>query len=227
MIKNQIILLHTTTIFLNYKLFIMKKLFYCSVIMMGSLVLTLFFYSCQKVALPADEAVSALKAERNPVTRAYKDSFDTWYMFVPDVKNGWTPPNPGPAWYPGGGEGNATHLGKCSTYYNQYATLGQNGLVSGFAPVNMFFSVPLAGYMLPATVGTIVYRGADAIWLGGSTNSSTSFISAQRVNFHGELDIIGGNGKFTGATGHVILNGYFNPQDQQDASFWTEGWISY
>ena len=46
---------------------------------------------------------------KEPVTRAYRDSFDAWLNFVPDIAGGWVPTNPNShVWWPGGGDGNAT-----------------------------------------------------------------------------------------------------------------------
>jgi hypothetical protein len=187
------------------------------------------FNSCQKETIqsPAEEAASAAKASRKPVTRAWRDSFDTWYQFVPDIAGGWTPPNPAPAWYPGGGDGNATHMGNASTYFNQYASFGPTGLTTSAAPVTMFFAAQLASFSVPSTVSSIVFDDkGNSVWFR-SAGTQAIPVSPTRVNFTGTNNIVGGTGKFAGATGQVTINGYFNPQDQQDASFWQNGWIRY
>ena len=192
------------------------------------------FTSCQKETVATNTVLNdetATAANHSLVTRAYRDSFDTYFMFVPDFANGWAPPNPAPAWYPGGGKGNASHFGKANSFFNQYATLGPNGLASTSAPVTMFFASALssAGYSnIPASVSTIVYDDkGNSVWFSQGGSSTTIPASPTRVNFFGTNNIIGGTGKFAGATGQVTLNGYFNPQDPQDASFWQNGWIKY
>lgn len=195
------------------------------------LTFVLFFSSCQKETTApnsTEEQANAFEANREPVNRAWRDSFDTWYQFIPDLANGWTPPNPAPAWYPGGGDGNATHMGNASTYFNQYATLGPTGLTTSFAPVTMFFATQLAAFNVPATVGSIVFDDkGNSVWFRVVGSTQATPVSPTRVNFTGTNNIVGGTGKFAGATGQVTINGYFNPQNQQDASFWQNGWISY
>lgn len=207
----------------------MKKLINQPIGILLLSILSLQFQSCQKEAItvnkPSEEI--AIAAKNEPVTRAYRDSFVTWYNFVPDFANGFNGTAPAPGWFPGGGPGNATHMGKCSSYFNQYATIGQTGLVTASAPVTMFFGQQLAEFNVPASVNSIVLDDkGNAVWFH-LLYSQTTPVSPTRIEFHGESDIVGGNGKFAGATGHVTLNGYFNPQDQQDASFWNNGWIKY
>ncbi len=197
-----------------------------------------FISSCKKEESIADEMLSAAVAAKqntdnvaarpsNPVKRAYRDSFTTAFGFVPDFANGWTPPNPAPAWYPGSGDGNVAHMGKAKTYFNQYATFGPAGLISSPAPVIMFFSSELAGLNIPMNVTSVVMDNkGNAIWFQ-SSGSTTTPVSPTRINFTGEASIVGGNGKFAGATGEVVLNGYFNPQNPNDASSWQYGWIKY
>jgi hypothetical protein len=193
------------------------------------LLLIITVSSCQKetTAINGLNEEIATAANNGPVTRAYRDSFDTWYQFVPDIAGGWTPPNPAPAWYPGGGDGNATHVGNASTYFNQYASFGPTGLTSSAAPVTMFFGAQLASFSVPSNVSTIVFDDkGNSVWFQ-SAGTQTMPVSPTRVNFTGTNNIVGGTGKFAGATGEVTINGYFNPQNQQDASFWQNGWIRY
>ena len=188
--------------------------------------------SCKKEGIKSNGGFDNLivsKEEGKQVTRPYKDDFDTYYQFIPDIANGWTPPNPGPAWYPGGGEGNATHLGKVWTYYNQYASFGPNGFGSSAAPVNMFFASQLsaAGITVPNDVSTVVFdKKGNSVWFKLVSNITVP-VSAARINFSGVSDIIGGTGKFAGATGQVNLNGYFNPTDPDDAAVSSVGTITY
>ncbi|MDQ3017198.1 MAG: hypothetical protein M3R25_10845 [Bacteroidota bacterium] len=187
----------------------------------------------QEPLTPSDvNSNDGLSRANHPVRRAYRDNFDTWYNFVPDFAGGWNPMNPAPfpAWYPGGGDGNATHLGNAKTFFNQYVTFIFPNVVSLHAPVTMLFAAELAaaGYTgIPDEVGSIVYDNkGNSIWF--HENGITSVpVSPTRVEFSGSSLIIGGTGKFEGATGEVAISGYFNPQDQQDAGYGQEGWIEY
>ena len=172
-----------------------------------------------------------MHASQSAVTRAYRDSFDTWYRFVPDIANGWTPDfGPSKAWYPGGGDGNAAHLGKCHTFFNQYVPFNPPSISSVPAPVTQFFGGELTAAGLtniPANVSTITYDdNGNAVWFY-QTSSVTTPESSTRLNFVATADIIGGSGKFEGATGSITINGYLNPTDPSDAGFWSSGSIKY
>src|SRR6187549_1481582 len=89
--------------------------------------------SCQKeVNSPSKKDAELKKAEATrPVWRAYKDSFDTYYFVVPDFAKGAGPAtNFLPAWFPGAGNGNATHMGKAKCFFNQYTSFGPDGIGS-------------------------------------------------------------------------------------------------
>ncbi len=212
----------------------MKKLFhlpFAAILLMAPLFVT---PGCDADSLQAPIGISDaregddLAKAQTPLRRPYKDLHDTWYNFVPGP--GWMAPNPFPAWYPGGGTGNATHMGKVSTYFNQYVVFDPPNIVSLHAPVTMFFAAELAaaGYTdIPSDVGSIVFdKKGNSIWFQTLSNTAIP-IGPTRVEFYGINQIIGGTGKFEGATGETSLSGYFNPQDQQDASFQQEGWIEY
>jgi hypothetical protein len=118
-------------------------------------------------------------------------------------------------------------MGNASTYFNQYASFGPTGLTTSAAPVTMFFATQLAPFNVPSNVSSIVFDDkGNSVWFQ-SVGTQTMPVSPTRVNFTGTNNIVGGTGKFAGATGQVTVNGYFNPQDQQDASFWQNGWIRY
>lgn len=188
--------------------------------------------SCKKETLRSEHGykiASSSEANKKRVIRDYSDDFVTYYQFIPDLANGWVPPNPGPAWYPGGGEGNASHLGKVSTYYNQYASFSPTGFGSTAAPVNMFFASQLSaiGIDVPDAVSTIVFdKKGNSVWFRLISNTTVP-VSQTRINFSGVSDIIGGTGKFAGATGQVKLIGYFNPTDPNDAAVSSVGFITY
>ena len=179
----------------------------------------------------SSQMASAAKVDHQ-VKRPYKDRFDTWFQFIPDFANGWDPQHPTPflAWYPGGGSGNATHMGNANVYFNQYVPFNPPFFSSVHAPVNLFFSAELAAAGLGSLsndVSSVVFDGkGNSVWLHQVSNSTTP-VSDIRVEFTGTSTIIGGSGKFAGASGEVTLNGYFNPQDQQDAAVSADGWILY
>lgn len=194
-------------------------------------------YSCQKEkTLPPPsneeniEEAKAVVSARSNQRRPFKGTFTTFYNFIPDVANGWTPPNPAPAWYPGGGSGNLTHLGNSNTFFNQYAVLGPNGLQTLAAPVNMFFASELqaVGLTIPNNVTTIFYKdNGKSIWCEAIGASTSVPVSPTRIEFTAQLKIIGGTRQFSCAKGEVTLYGYFNPQNNQDAGFEVDGWIKY
>ncbi len=169
---------------------------------------------------------------KEPVRRAYRDSFDTWYYMVPDFAGGWNSTLiPFLAWYPGGGEGNVTHMGKARTYFNQYVPFTPPNVISIPAPVTMFFNNELTAAGYPGIPGTVSYVTFDtkgnSVWFWADGNNVQTFVSPTRIEFNGTSTIVGGTGKFAGATGQTTLSGYFNPLDGQDASVWSNGWIQY
>jgi hypothetical protein len=198
-------------------------------IALSSLLLT--FNSCQKESIsPEKNLVLDIESRANKKKKPFKGTFDTYYNFVPDVANGWSPPNPAPAWYPGGGNGNLTHMGNCQTFFNQYATFGPAGLQSAAAPVNMFFAAQLSasGFTVPGNVSTIFFNGhGQSVWSLAEGASTTTPVSPTRVEFTASHSIIGGTGRFNCASGSFVLKGFFNPQDNQDAGFEVDGWIKY
>ena len=198
------------------------------------ILLLIVFASCQKEDLisPANRSDNtSINAKKAVISRPYKDSFDTWYMFVPDVNNGWNPQyGPVLAWYPGGGEGTCTHMGNSHTYFNQYVPLAPPPISSLPSPVTQFFSTQLtqSGYPgIPNNVSTITYDdNGNSIWFY-QTSSVTTPVSETRLTFVATADIVGGTGKFEGAKGSTTIKGYLNPVDQSDAGFRSEGTIVY
>ena len=196
--------------------------------------LSVVLFGCQKeITEKKVNSQLSSNAEVNHATkRAYKDNFETWYQFIPDVANGWDSQNPTPylAWYPGGGLGHATHMGNAYTFFNQYIPFNPPFFSSVHAPVTQFFSAQLSALglgALPDEVGSIVYDdNGNSIWFHQTSNATVP-VSAVRIEFTGKSDIVGGSGKFTGATGEVNLSGFFNPIDQNDAGVSADGWIAY
>ena len=98
------------------------------------------------------------------------------------------------------------------------------------APVTQFFATQLAlsGITgIPGDVSTITYDDyGNSIWFH-QTSSTTTPESETRLNFIATADIIGGTGKFEGASGTTTIHGYLNPADNTDAGYSSEGTIIY
>lgn len=209
----------------------MKKKSAMLVILMPSLII-LLLASCQKEAVytkTVDEEI-ATASNHGPVVRAYRDSFDAPLRFIPDIAGGWTYPNNAPAWFPGSGEGNATHMGNVSVYINSHTVRNSGGGVIAYhSPVTMFFASELSSFQLPSNVSGIAFDDkGNSIWIGIPPEGLVSTrISQTRINLDGPMLIVGGTGKFTGATGETSFHGYFNPLNLNEATFWQNGWIAY
>ena len=201
----------------------------------GIFCLAVFLFACQKeeIVSPASRTPSLNSNEKSgPVWRDYKDTASTSYFIVPDFANGASAETGFlPAWFPGEGSGNATHMGKSHNFFNQYATIGANGLTSVAAPVTMFYMTQLAALGItgvPADVNSITCDDAgNSVWIRANQPTVTTVISPTKTILSSGGDIVGGTGKFANATGSVIVHGYFNPQDLNDAAYGSRGRIRY
>lgn len=208
----------------------MKKKSSVSAIIVPSLII-LLLASCQKESIYTntgeEEATSA--ASQGPVTRAYRDSFDADLHFVPDIAGGWTYPNSAPAWFHGNGHGNATHMGNVNTYFNTYTLKSSAGVMVYGRSVTMFYATQLQSYDVPSNVSGIVYDDkGNSIWFRIAPEGWTSWhTDATHVAMTGTSFIVGGTGKFTGATGETTTNATFNQLILQECSLWQNGWIAY
>lgn len=196
--------------------------------------------SCQKEAVytnSVDEEISTA-SNKGPVTRAFRDSFEIWLKFKPNIPGGWNPSNPNSlVWWPGYGDGNATHMGNVSIYFNQYTVRQPSGSIYMFSsPVTKFFATELQDYNLPADVAAIVFDDkGNSVWFKNDPDGiPSSTVSPTMITFSGNMSIIGGTGKFAAATGETTLTGYFNPAPLQTnpaallkGTLWNYGWISY
>ncbi|MBB6328315.1 hypothetical protein FHS59_003958 [Algoriphagus iocasae] len=119
-----------------------------------------------------------------------------------------------PAYFPGFGEGNSTHMGKAYSFLNQYASFGPKGLGTVGAPVSQFFSKELAAMgltKLPEEVSSLTTDGkGNSVWFKNIENNVTP-TSDTRMDFQADVEIIGGTGKFKNASGTAVVEGYFNP----------------
>jgi hypothetical protein len=190
--------------------------------------------SCQKEsllqpALQADylvannENIKATKTREHKIKGAYNDGS---YQFIPGP--GWVAPNPVPGWYPGEAEGQLNLLGKSTGLVNMYLTMGPGGLTGTPAPVNLLFAARLSelGITVPDAVTIILFdKLGNSIWANGGTTIPVTPASPTKVLFTVTVQIIGGTGKFSNATGHFEGSGYFNPQDTQDVGLEVENGI--
>ncbi|MBB1287277.1 hypothetical protein HRH25_23075 [Flavisolibacter sp. BT320] len=206
------------------------------------------------------EAAGSENARAKMAKRAFKASFSTWYRFHPLEQ-----PQPvavgGTAYLgiiaiPGGGEGQATHLGKASTLFNQtgYVLPPDFSTVLGTvaAPVMSIATYPVSGTPLPmiqngdfngispllATlqvptmvgafpVSTLIYnKKNEALFLSVVSGSQTA-IQGTTATINGKVLIVGGTAKFQGATGELTYVITFDIANPNDASYTLEGWIQY
>ncbi|MEP7108255.1 MAG: hypothetical protein ABI760_09730 [Ferruginibacter sp.] len=209
-------------------------------------VISLFFPSCKP-----DHAIHK---------RDFHVRTATWYRVSP------THPIPlsingvdyvGFAYFPGGGEGNASHMGKCTTFFNQlsYGTSPQAPPAGSIpAPLVDVINYPITGAPLPLIqagdfstlsaassslnipssvynkiINQVIYnKKGDAIFISAISGSGGTFpISPTTVGFNGKALITGGRGKFSRAVGEIDYSGYFNVTDPNDAAYNAEGWIAY
>ena len=73
------------------------------------------------------------------------------------------------------------------------------------------------GIVVPDKVAIIFFdKHSNSIWARGIGIIPITPVSATRVTFGGESEILGGTGKFANATGSFNFSGYFNPQNTND-----------
>lgn len=129
----------------------------------------------------------------------------------------------GVAFFPGTGQGVANRLGKSTSYINQLAMvdLESGNLITVDAPVTQFFSAELESLNLtgiPDEVSSLTTDGrGNAIWFKNIKNVTTP-ISETLTQFEAEVEVVGGNGRFSGAKGHGVVKGTFNPKDGRGSS---------
>jgi hypothetical protein len=165
---------------------------------------------------------------RKTTERNYSERFENSLFMVPGP--GYEEGKPDNAFYPGTGTGNSTHMGKALTFINQFAQFGPDGLGTIGAPVTKFFEEQLTDLgitNIPDEVSSITTDGkGNSVWFKSISNQVVFNESGTRAEFKAEVEIIGGTGKFEGATGSGEVNGFFNPATGQGAST-IKGRISY
>jgi hypothetical protein len=224
------------------------------------IIVGIFFYSCQKATLPdlTASATQTLMVEKQDQQLPFKADFNTFYRFnpiapIPVVVNGVT--YVGFAYVPGGGTGNATHMGNCKTYFNQLSyTNAPGGLPLGSvsAAVTDILSYPITGaplpliqagdfnglvmannwYHFPATVqgkiiNSVIYDDRGNAVFTSFISNETFPISETVIGFRGKGVVLGGRGKFNDSKGEFDFNGQFNITNPNEAEYHFEGWICY
>jgi hypothetical protein len=203
--------------------------------------------------------LSSCEKEKELRKRPFKASTKTWYRISP------TTPAPVTiegkqyftfAYVPGGGEGNATHIGKIKTWFNQLSFTSSDLPIpegSLVAPVVDAIDYPVTGAPLPLiqagdfaelarvsaalhlpqsvhgyVISSFLYNEkGDAVFLSNTGVSTATTVSPTRIEFGGKSVIVGGRGKFKNAVGEVDFTGYFNPNDPSEAEYGVDGWIAY
>lgn len=213
-------------------------------ILLPAMLFTLFSCQKEKEMVRSDNSdqystnSSQSLSKQGPVTRGLRDSCEMWIKFKPNIPGGWVPTNPNSlVWWPGYGTGNATHMGNVSVYFNQYTVRQPSGVVYMFsAPVTMFYGTELQAYNVPSTVTSVVYddKGNSVWFVNDPAGIPSTTVSPTMITFSGKMYIVGGTGKFAGATGEVTMDGYFdpsplatNPKALLKGTFWNKGWIRY
>lgn len=197
----------------------------------ATLLAIMLLASCQKenvyTSTANEEIVTA--SNHGPVVRAYRDSAEGDLVFVPDIANGWTYPRRAPAWYHGSAAGNATHMGNVEGYFNTYGLNVAGVVMIHNRPVTAFYASQLQAYNVPTNVHAVIFDDkGNSLWFQIPPEGWISeVISPTRINFSGTSLIVGGTGKFAGATGETFLQAYFNPQNLEEFTFWRNGWIAY
>jgi hypothetical protein len=129
----------------------------------------------------------------------------------------------GIAFFPGVGTGMANRMGKATSFLNQLAIFDPqiNGVITVNAPVTQFYEDELTDLGLtgiPDEVSSLTTDGkGNAIWFKNIKNITTP-ISATLTKFEAEVEVIGGNGRFSRARGQGIVTGTFNPQNGKGTS---------
>lgn len=196
---------------------------------MAWMVGVVFLASCGKEEINNSATSAAEQAANDEVygkaqaSRPYYESFTAVSTITPTASG---------VFNPGWGKGSARHMGTAIMCFNQQVIFAMVGgqpvpIGSSAAPVNQFYATQLAAAGItnvPSSVSAITYDShGNSVWFTSSTGTSLAPVNATRVNFTANLQIIGGTGRFAGASGQTIMNGYFNPQDPNQAAVITTG----
>jgi hypothetical protein len=207
------------SIFLNLNRAIMKTIAILKVALLCAIMLS--FSGCEKEPLSELQTSneSALGKKGKQVERPFKGRMVSTTWFLGDAASGWVSGSLLPAWLYGSGEGNATHIGKYTAYFSQYATaVDQNSTYVTGAPVTMFFTEELLLYFTASEVALMEEMGISIVLLDKHGNSIWGVRTAEtrevdsdlteNTPVYQEVRIVGGTGRFAGASGTFTLEGY-------------------
>lgn len=186
---------------------------------------------CEKEILtqPNVSEQVVLGKEKKAVTHPFKgtSSSDARYTVIPGTNEG----TPG-LYYPATGTVHMTTMGKAMAYMSMFVTgTPPDNLVATPVSIVPFFGPELAKLNLTNLPPQVAILYADmqgnTVWARG-TALSLQVVSPTKATFSANSVILGGSGKYENATGHFMLSGSFNPQDQYDAyTEVTDGEITY
>lgn len=119
--------------------------------------------------------------------------------------------------FPGTGVGNSTHMGKALTFLNQKLVVSPEGFPTTIgAPVTDFHAAALDELglntsIIPAKVSSITTDGkGNSVWFENVLNIVQEPDENNIQTFEAQVVIVGGTGKFEGATGSGTVIGFFN-----------------
>ncbi|MFA6261750.1 MAG: hypothetical protein WC760_09790 [Bacteroidia bacterium] len=191
-------------------------------------IVMVIFTSCGKEEI-TNQSNAALEQGSNEATYGKTQAARPYYESFTAISN--ITPTANGVFNPGWGTGSARHMGTAKMCFNQqviFAMINSQPMPIGStaAPVNQFYASQLAaaGITVPNSVSSITYDDfGNSVWFTSTTGTSLAPVSATRVNFTANLQIIGGTGRFAGASGTTLMNGYFNPQDPNQAAVISTG----
>ncbi len=170
-----------------------------------------------------DELVSADQGGENlrmGTAYNYTETFENQLMVIPYVEDLVVGAQ---AYFPGVGKGMANRMGKATSFLNQLAVFDPQteAVITVAAPVTQFYGEKLEALGLtgiPDEVSSLTTDGkGNAIWFKNIKNV-TKEISATLTEFEAEVEVIGGNGRFSRAKGQGVVVGTFNPLTGQGKS---------
>lgn len=223
---------------LNLKHFIMKV----SLLRMALLLACLpFFTNCRKdLSKSANESslTSNAVVSHKIHPRPLKGNMDVYHVYTPDYAKGGCYCFPYlPGFMGGSGEGNSTLLGKFYSYSNLYAYYGATGAqVTYSVPLTDSFYNQLKPYFSNDEIQAMKAQKVEVLFFDHQGNAfwsdfdtlhmDPSAANILHFSLEGTGKIIGGIGKFAGATGFYNFSGYSDVfQDSAPGIFYQYSWF--
>ncbi len=158
-------------------------------------------------------------------SRAYFERFYNQLDPRDPFGNPITSPEDFALFFPGIGKGNSTHMGKATTLLNQKLEFTEQGPKTVGAPVTQFYSdiiqyeLGLDPTIIPDEVSSITTDGrGNSVWFKNIENVVTPSENSPISYFEAQVEIVGGTGKFDGASGFGTVKGSFNSLDGKGES---------